>query len=45
MVKGIGIDSVDIEEMRGICGDLDNVFVRRTFTQAEVVQALDRPDP
>ena len=41
MVKGIGIDSVDIEEMRGICGD----FVHRTFTEAEVAQALDRPDP
>ncbi len=45
MVKGIGIDSVDIEEMRGICGDFDNAFVRRTFTEAEVAQALDRPDP
>ena len=45
MVKGIGIDSVDIEEMRGICGDFANAFVRRTFTEAEVAQALDRPDP
>ena len=44
MVKGIGIDSVDIEEMRGMCADFDNSFVRRTFTQAEVVQALGRPD-
>ena len=45
MVKGIGIDSVDIEEMRGICGDFANAFVRRTFSKAEVAQALDRPDP
>lgn len=44
MVKGIGIDSVDIEEMRDICGDFTNAFVRRTFTEAEVAQALDRPD-
>lgn len=44
MVVGIGIDSVDIEEMRGICGDFTTAFVRHTFTDREVAQALDRPD-
>ncbi len=44
MVKGIGIDSVDIEEMRTMCDDFDNAFVRHAFTEKEVAQALERPD-
>lgn len=44
MVKGIGIDSVDIEEMRTMCAGFDNAFVRRAFTEKEVAQALERPD-
>ncbi len=44
MVKGIGIDQVDIEEMRSLCGDFSNAFVRGTFTQGELAQALERPD-
>lgn len=44
MVKGIGIDSVDIEEMRAMCDGFNNAFVRHTFTEKEVAQALERPD-
>ena len=44
MVKGIGIDTVDIEEMRRLCSDLDGAFVRRTFTEAECTQAALRHD-
>lgn len=45
MVKGIGIDSVDIEEMRRLCLDLEGSFVRRVFTAAERVEAIERHDP
>ena len=45
MVKGIGIDSVDIEEIRRLCADTDGAFVRRTFTVAERKQAAARHDP
>ena len=45
MVKGIGIDSVDIEEMRRLCDDMDGAFVRRTFSAAERTQAAERHDP
>ena len=44
MIKGIGVDSVDIEEMRRLCADTDCAFVRRTFTDAERAQASDRHD-
>ena len=44
MVKGIGIDSVDIEEMRAMCDGFNNAFVRHAFTEKEVAQALERPD-
>ena len=44
MVKGIGIDTVDIEEMRRLCSDMDGAFVRRTFTEAECAQAALRHD-
>lgn len=44
MVKGVGIDQVDIEEMRSMCGDFSNAFARGTFTQKELAQALERPD-
>lgn len=39
MVKGIGIDLVDIAEMERLCGDLDTAFARRVFTVAEREQA------
>lgn len=45
MVKGIGIDAVDIEEMRRLCADMEGSFVRRTFAAAERAQAAARPDP
>lgn len=45
MVKGIGIDSVDIDEMRRLCSDLEGSFVRRVFTAAERAQAIERHDP
>lgn len=44
MVKGIGIDAVDIEEMRRLCSDMDGAFVRHTFTEAECAQTASRHD-
>ena len=44
MVRGIGIDSVDIEEMARLVADERGAFARRTFTEAERAQALARPD-
>ncbi len=50
MVKGVGIDLVDLEEFRGICeGFSPDVaepcsFVARTFTSAELAQARERRD-
>ena len=44
MIKGIGVDSVDIEEMRRLCADTESAFVRRTFTDAERAQAMAHHD-
>lgn len=44
MVRGIGIDSVDIEEMARLVGDERGAFARRTFTEAERAQACARHD-
>ena len=52
MVRGIGIDLVDLVEFRRLCDDccdpLDpgaNAFVRHTFSEAERRQAAERHDP
>lgn len=45
MVRGIGIDSVGIEEMRRLCADARGAFVTHTFTEAERAQARERHDP
>ncbi len=45
MIKGIGIDSVDIAEMERLCADMECSFVRRTFTEAERAQAAARHKP
>lgn len=42
MIKGIGIDMVDLREFRGIC---EGAFKRRAFTAAELAQAEGRRDP
>lgn len=39
MVRGIGIDSVDIDELERLCGVGNGAFVRRTFTEAEQAEA------
>lgn len=44
MVRGIGIDSVDIEEMARLVADGQTAFARRAFTDAERAQALARHD-
>ncbi|MCR8907298.1 MULTISPECIES: holo-ACP synthase [Atopobiaceae] len=44
MVRGIGIDSVDIEEMARLVADERGAFARRTFTEAERAQAFSRHD-
>lgn len=44
MVRGIGIDSVDIEEMARLVADGQTAFARRAFTEAERGQALSRHD-
>ncbi len=51
MVKGIGIDLVDLAEFRGICEGFSSdtaepcAFVARTFTARELEQARERHDP
>lgn len=51
MVKGIGIDLVDLGEFRRICEGFDAAcqrpcsFVARTFTEGELAQARGRHDP
>ncbi len=44
MVLGIGIDSVDIEEMGRLVADADGAFARRTFSEAERAEASARHD-
>ena len=44
MVRGIGIDSVDIEEMARLVADGQTAFARLAFTEAERAQALARHD-
>ena len=44
MIRGIGIDSVDIEEMARLIAAPDGAFLRRTFSDAERAQALARHD-
>lgn len=50
MIKGVGIDLVDLEEFRGRCEGFSAeaaepcAFVARTFTAAELAQARERHD-
>ena len=44
MIRGIGIDSVDIEEMARLTADADGAFARRTFSDAERAEAYARHD-
>ncbi|MDO4849245.1 MAG: holo-ACP synthase [Coriobacteriia bacterium] len=50
MVKGIGVDLVDLSAFRGLCegfgADTERpcAFVARTFTEAELAQARGRHD-
>ncbi len=50
MVRGVGIDLVDLSEFRGICEGFSAdtatpcPFVARTFTEAELAQARGRHD-
>ncbi|WP_321971095.1 holo-ACP synthase [Paratractidigestivibacter sp.] len=50
MIKGVGIDLVDLEEFRriceGFCAKTDEpcAFVARTFTAPELAQARERHD-
>lgn len=45
MIRGIGIDSVDIAEMGRLCEDAEGSFVTRAFTEAERAQAFARRLP
>lgn len=51
MVRGIGVDMVELAEFERLCGELGGLpdegsaFVRRTFTEAERMQASARPRP
>ena len=45
MIKGIGIDMVDIGEMKRYMETFGDVFVGRTFTKAEVTCAKESPRP
>ena len=44
MTKGIGIDMADVRELKRLCTDVGEAFVRRTFTEAERREALAAPD-
>ena len=44
LVLGIGVDSVDIEEMARLCADHEGSFARRTFSEAERAEAFARSD-
>ncbi|HIT51231.1 MAG TPA: holo-ACP synthase [Candidatus Aveggerthella excrementigallinarum] len=44
MVKGVGIDTVEIARMRKRCADLSCAFVQRTFTDGERAEAERRHD-
>lgn len=43
-VLGIGVDSVDIEEMARFCADREGSFARRTFSAMERAEAYARAD-
>ena len=44
MVKGIGIDTVEIARMERRCADVSCAFVVRTFTEGERAEAARRHD-
>lgn len=44
LVLGIGVDSVDIEEMARFCVDREGSFARRTFSASERAEAYARAD-
>lgn len=47
MIKGIGVDTVRISEILRFMGEdgLSSPFIRRTFTPAEQLEGLTRPQP
>lgn len=44
MTKGIGVDMADVRELKRLCEDVGEAFVRRTFTEAERREAAAAPD-
>lgn len=44
MVKGVGIDTVEIARMGRLCADPLSAFVLRTFTEGERAEAARRHD-
>lgn len=45
MILGIGTDILSLAHMRRVLADEPEVFLRKTFTGWEQLQAADRPDP
>ncbi len=45
MIRGVGIDTVDVVEMERLCADARGAFVTHTFTSAERAQAFERHRP
>lgn len=42
MIKGIGIDVVDVKRIEKIAGRLDNKFLNRVFTEEEIKYCLSK---
>ncbi|QOY60179.1 holo-ACP synthase [Thermophilibacter immobilis] len=45
MIRGVGVDTVDVVEMERLCADAQGAFVTHTFTVAERAQAFARHRP
>ena len=45
MVRGLGIDSIEIERIRAVRARHGDRFLRRVFTDSERRHCLGRPDP
>lgn len=45
MIKGIGIDIVEIKRVQKLIGQYKNKFLERTFTPIEIQYCSNKPDP
>lgn len=45
MIKGIGIDIVEIKRVQKLIGQYKNKFLERTFTKIEIRYCQNKPNP